>query len=153
MLRSAKQSIGKTATRQAVSLIVFTVGGKAFAMKAEEVGGVESWPASMPVPGTTPYLRELVRRGRAIHAVYDLAGQWSLAAEETSPLCLLAKWGASEVALRVDSQIPSLETADVDMIQPATGSHPGLVGTWTHQGMDIPLLSFRQLEQQIRQAA
>lgn len=153
MLRGAKQAIAKAAARRMVPLIVFSIGGKAFAMKAEEVGGVEPWPTSMAVPSTTPHVREMVRRGRAVHAVYDLAGHWSIRLAASTPLCVMVKWGNGEVAIRVDSQIPSLESADLAMIRVAPNARPGTIGMWTFHGVDIPLVSFLQMEQRIPQAA
>ena len=153
MLRGAKQFIAKAAARRAVPLILFSIAGKAFAMKAPDVGGVEPWPVSMPIPSTTPYLGELVRRGRGVYAVYDLAGLWSLTVDERQSLCMMVKWGAAEVAVRVDSQIPSLEIADIDMIRAVSNSQAGLIGHWTHQGQDIPVVSLVNLEEHRRQAA
>lgn len=153
MLRGAKQAIAKETARRAVPLIVFTIGGKAFAMKAAEVGGVEPWPISMAVPSTTPHVREVIRRGRAVHAVYDLAGEWSITPESTTPLCVMVKWGGGEVAIRVDSQIPSLESADLAMIREAPNGRSGTIGMWTFHGVDIPLVSFLHMDQRISQAA
>lgn len=153
MLRGAKQFIAKAAARRVVPLILFSVGGRPFAMKAHEVGGVEPWPVSMPMPGTTPHLRELVRRGNGVYVVYDLGGQWALTADEATNLCMMVKWGTIEVAVRVDSQIPSLETAEVDMIRPVTDSQAGLIGRWTHLGQDVPVVSFVHMDEHLRRAA
>lgn len=153
MLRGAKQTSAKNASQRLVPLVIFTIGGQAFAMKAAEVGSVEPWPVSMRLPGTTPHLHEIVRRGTRLHAVHDLAALWGLTAESEQPLCVMVKWGREEVAVRVDSQIPSLESADLAMIRMVPDSRPGTVGFWSHRGVDIPLISYQSLAQRTAQAA
>ncbi len=153
MLRGARQAAAKTAARRMVPVIVFSIGGKAFAMKAAEVGSVEAWPVSMPIPSATPHIREVVRRGRRLHGVYDLAGHWAIQPSEGTPLCVMVKWGHEEVAIRVDSRIPSLESADLAMIRPAPDAKGGTIGIWTLQGVDVPLVSFMQMAARLSQAA
>lgn len=147
MLRGTKQMINQAAVRRTVQLMVFSVGGKAFAVNANEVTAVVPWPTSMRVPSTTPNLNEVVRRGNQVTAVYDLAEPWSLSVDRDAALCLVVKWGSTDAVVRVDSQIPSLETAETDMISSTVDRQPGLVGMWQFQGIEIPLVSFRQMGQ------
>ncbi len=133
--------------------MVFSVGGKAFAVNANEVTGVVPWPVSMRVPSTTPYMNEVVRRGHQVTPVYDLAEPWSLSVDRDSALCMVVKWGGTEAVVRVDSQIPSLETAETDMIYSALDGQTGLVGMWQFQGIEIPLVSFIQMGQSHKAAA
>ncbi len=149
MLRGTKHTIKQAAARRTLQLLVFSVGGKGFAVNASEVTGVEPWPASMAVPSTTPYLNEVVRRGSQVMPVYDLAEPWALSVDRGTALCMVVKWGSTEAVVPVDSQIPSLETADTDMIHPAVDRQPGLIGLWQFQGIEIPVVSFLQMGQSL----
>ncbi|MFO0773767.1 MAG: chemotaxis protein CheW [Nitrospiraceae bacterium] len=153
MLRGARQTQTTAQAKRTTSMIVFAIGGQTFAMKASEVASVEPWPIWMPVPSSTPFVHALVRRGARLYAVYNLAEQWELTPSSETPLCVMVKWGREEVALRVDSQIPSLENADLAMIHTTDDARPGVLGEWSYQGTAIPVISFMHLVQRVPQAA
>ena len=124
---------------------VFSVGGRRFAASMEEVSGIVQWPSVAPVPSQTPFVNAVAWRGKEVLPIFDLAGQFHLTIESDPPLCLLAKHEDGLVAVRIDSDMPILESIDHASIQLSDGADPVVVGTCTINDQPIDLLCLRKL--------
>jgi chemotaxis signal transduction protein len=108
-------------------LVVFQVGGRSLAVRAEEVGGVWPWQTTVvQVPSGTPFVKGLVRRGEDVLAVFDLAGKLDLCVKGRKPLCLIARHRDGAVAISIDEQMPTLHPVE-----------PAMIETLSEQGSDI----------------
>ena len=74
-----------------IPLVIFSVGGRRLAARAEEVGGIWPWTPTMPVPSGTPFVNAVMRRGDEVMPVFDLADRLRVRVEESGRLCLIAK--------------------------------------------------------------
>ena len=145
MLKHTQPSGKPVPVAAAVQLLVFRIGGHTFAVRAEEVGGVQPWPTTMPVPSSSRFLTAVARRHDEVLPVYDLAGQLSLSIRDSAPLALLVKHALGPLIVRIDSEIPSLETVGADMIRPASGLYPGVRQVCRLSHREVPMLSLRTL--------
>lgn len=126
-------------------LLVFRIGGHTFAAGAEEVGGVRPWPMTIPVPSTSRFITAVARVHDDVLPVYDLAGQLSLSIRDSAPLALLVRHALGPLIVRIDSEIPSLETVGADMIRPTSGVYPGVRQVCRLTHLEVPILSLRTL--------
>ena len=124
---------------------VFSVGGRRFAAGMEEVGGIVHWPSVVPVPSQTPFVNAVAWRGKEVLPIFDLAGQFELTIESDPPLCLLAKHEDGLMAVRIDSDMPTLRSLDRASIQLSDGADPVMVGTCTIDDQPIDLLCLTKL--------
>jgi len=124
-----RKSPGPSAdVEKALSLLVFSVGGRRMAVKAEEVGGVWPWTQAMPVPSTTPFVGAVLRRGDDVLPVFDLAKRLDVRVQGEAALCLIGRHRLGQFAMRIDPQIPTLVSVDRAAFQADAGSEPGLEG-------------------------
>lgn len=128
-----------------VQVLVFRIGGHTFAVRAEEIGGVQPWPTTMPVPSSSRFINAVARQHDEILPVYDLAGQLALSIQNSAPLALLVKHALGPLIVRIDSEIPSLETVGADMIRPASGPYPRVRQVCRFAHLEVPMLSLKTL--------
>ncbi|MGH7217586.1 MAG: chemotaxis protein CheW [Nitrospiraceae bacterium] len=124
---------------------VFSVGGQRFAAGMEEVSGIVQWPSVVPVPSQTPFVNAVAWRGKEVLPIFDLAGQLNLTMESDPPLCLLVKHEDGLMAVRIDSDMPILQSIDHALIQLSDGTCPVVVGTCTIDDQPIDLLCLTKL--------
>src|SRR5689334_24767624 len=110
-LKSKRIANATIATRK-VMLLVFSVGGRRMAAKADEGGGVWPWTEAIPVPSVTPFMNAVLRRGEDILPVFDLAGRLKVQIKTQTALCLLAKRRDGPMAVCIDGEIPALQLVD-----------------------------------------
>jgi hypothetical protein len=77
--------------------------------------------------------------------IFDLAGQFDLTIESDPPLCLLAKHEDGLMAVRIDSDMPILQSVDRASIRHSDGTDPVVVGTCTIDDQPIDLLCLTKL--------
>jgi chemotaxis signal transduction protein len=125
------------------ALIVCRIGGRPFAARAQDVGGVWPWAEATPVPSGTPRVSGIVRRGEEILPVYDLASSLKVQVKGARQLCLIAKHRDGPMAICIDEEIPSLHTVDPSLI--ATAADPELLGTCQVGAETVPIYSLTRL--------
>ncbi|MGH7255454.1 MAG: chemotaxis protein CheW [Nitrospirales bacterium] len=125
--------------------MVFSVGRRRIAARAEEVGGVWPWTATIPVPSETPFIQAVMRRGQEIFPVYDLAGRLNVTVRGNAPLCVIAKRHDGTMAIRVDEDIPSLRTVVAEDLRLERAQEPDQVGVCRIDQEDVPVYSLRRL--------
>jgi chemotaxis signal transduction protein len=144
MLRGANGSQRKQAVR-AWNLIVFSVGGRRLAVKADELAGISKWTGSTPTTSGMPFVSSVIRVDQAEFPVYDLAAMLHVSVRGDSLLCLMAKHPWGTLAICVDEEMPVLHTLDPTAVQPYRGGEVPTIGSFSN-GMDhIPILSVSQL--------
>jgi chemotaxis signal transduction protein len=130
--------------REPWSLVVFRIGGRLMAMKAQEVGGVWPWPGSVPVPSTTPWVCGIVRRDEDILPIFDLAGSLHVTVKGAQPLCLIVRHRDGPVAICIDDDIPNLHTVEHAAINSAR-MESGLLGTTQFASETVPIYALANL--------
>jgi chemotaxis signal transduction protein len=145
MLRHTTQAGKSASVTSTFQLLVFRIGGQTFAVRAEEVGGVLPWPITMPVPSSSRFINAVARQHDEILPVYDLAGQLALSIQNSAPLALLVKHALGPLIVRIDSEIPSLETVGADMIRPASRPYPSVRQVCRFAHLEVPMLSLKTL--------
>ena len=76
-LRSRKLTQGP-AKAKSIMLLVFAVGGRRMAARANDVGGIWPWTEVVSIPSGTPHISAVLRQGEDIFPVFDLAGRLSV---------------------------------------------------------------------------
>lgn len=127
------------------SLVVFTVGGRRLAARADEIGGVCPWRRAITIPSRTPFVGAVARYGDEVLPVYDLAARLGVWVAEGTPLCLIAKRRDGLMAIRIDAEIPTLHAVDPANIRSATGREPDVAGICVIGGEEVPVYSLAQL--------
>jgi chemotaxis signal transduction protein len=110
-------------------LLVFSVGGRPLAARADEIAGVRPWPKAMPVPSDTPFVSALVRLENDCLPVYDLAARLNRTVDPASALCLIVKHEEGPMAICIDSSIPSLHMGESIAIQEGISDEADIIGT------------------------
>jgi chemotaxis signal transduction protein len=127
-------------------LVVFQVGGRWLAARAEEVGGVWPWQTTVvPVPSGTPFVKGIVRRGEDVLPVFDLAGRLDVRVKGTHPLCLIARHRDGPVAICIDEQMPSLHPVEPGMIEQPSEPEPDVIGRCQIGEETVPIYSLTTL--------
>ncbi|HSF66367.1 MAG TPA: chemotaxis protein CheW [Nitrospiraceae bacterium] len=124
---------------------IFSIGGRRFATGMEEVRGIVQWPSVVSVPSQTPFVNAVTWLGKEVLPIFDLAGQLQLTIESDPPLCLLAKHEDGLMAVRIDSDMPILQSLDRASIHLSDGTDSVIVGTCTIDGQPIDLLCLTKL--------
>ena len=146
MLRTAKHHGQTPEAVKPWSLVMFSVGGKRLAVRAEEIGGVSPWTEAMPVPSLTPYITAVVRQGEEILPVFDLARLLMVQVSKVDPLCLRAKRQDGLMAICIDPDVPTLHQVEARAIRPASSGAPGVVGVCSiGSEEDVPIYSWALL--------
>jgi chemotaxis signal transduction protein len=124
MLRGARTG-QRAAASKARKLLVFSVGGRRLATRAEEVVGIAPWKETIPIVSRTPFVSALIRQEHVVLPVFDLAGLLRVSVQGRSPLCLTAAHPLGNMVVCIDEEMPVLQTCDASGIQ-------------TYQGKDLP---------------
>lgn len=127
------------------SVMIFSMGGQSFAVPMEEVGGIIPWPDSMMVPSVTPFVHAVVWREKNIMPVFDLAAMLERTIDSDPPLGLVVKHDDGPLAVRIDSDVPLLQSVDRVSIIPTDGANPIITGTCSLDGQSMPILSLKKL--------
>ncbi len=144
MLKTPRGPISKVAAALS-SLVVFAVGGRRLAARADEIGGVGPWSPALPIPSRTPFVGSVVRRGDEVLPVYDLAARLGVRVAEGASLCLVAKRRDGAMAVRIDAEIPTLHAVDPAGIRPASRQDPDMAGICMIGGEEVPVYSLAML--------
>ena|SRR5581483_4528053 len=145
-LPGRKSKVSKvTKSAKTIPLVVFSVGGRRLAAKAEEVGGIWPWTNSMLVPSGTAFVNAVLRRGDEILPVFDLAGKLNVQVEGQFPLCLIAKRYDGPIALCIDEEIPILHMLETEAIRPIFGEDPHVAAVCRIGTEELPLYSLVKL--------
>ncbi len=145
MLRTTKHRGQTPEAAKPWSLVLCSVGGKRFAVRAEEVGGVSPWVEAMPVPSLTPFVNAVVRHGDEILPVFDLARLLMVQVPKTERLCLRARRQDGPMAVCIDADVPTLHQVEAKTIQPASSGMPGVIGRCAIGEEEVPIYSWAAL--------
>lgn len=144
MLRGAGGRQQKVSSRSC-HLLMFTVGGRRLAAKADEVGGISAWNGSLTVPSRTPFVSAVVRQDRSLFPVFNLAELLRVTVQGEQALCLLAKQPGGTMAICIDEEMPSLHTLDAASIHPYQGNEFPAVGSFSMGFEEVPIISLARL--------
>jgi chemotaxis signal transduction protein len=128
-----------------IPLVVFSIGKRYLAARAEEVCGIWPWTHAMLVPSGTPFVNAILRHGDEVMPVFDLAARLQVQMEESSRLCLIAKRHDGPMAVCIDGEIPTLHVLAPDGIRPPTRSGPDVLGTCRVGDDEVPIYSLANL--------
>jgi len=126
-------------------LLLFSIGGRRLAAKMEEVVGVTSWSASIPVTGETPFLSGLVRQDQVVLPVCDLAGRLRVSVEGGHPLCLVTKHPLGHMAICIDETVPVMQVCDSVRLRTYQGNDLPAEQSCVVDMEEIPILHISQL--------
>ncbi len=128
-------------------LMLFSIGNRRLAARAEEVGGIFS-PSqdAVPVPSETPFVNALIRRGGEVFPVFDLAAKLQVRVRGEEPLCLIVKHRAGPMAVRIDTEMPTLHAVEQTSITPASGTDPETLGSCVVGTEEVQIYSLANLE-------
>ncbi len=127
------------------SLVRFSIGGRVLAVRIDEDGGVQPWTVSTFAPSQTPFINAVVLYGNDFLPVFDLAGRLKLPTKSQMAFCMVAKHARGPIAVRIDKEIPSLQTVDAASIRPSPDGSEDFTGWCTMGGEEVPILSFEHL--------
>ena len=144
-LMSKRQVYQKKPALDKRFVMIFSMGGRSFAVPMEEVGGIIHWPDGMMVPSETPFVNAVVWREKDIIPVFNLAEMLELTIESDPPLCLLVKHEDGPLAVRIDSNVPMLQSVDHVSMQRSEGNNPFITGTCSLDGQSVTLLELSRL--------
>lgn len=147
MLRTAKRHGPTPEVARPWTIVVFSVGGKRVAARAEEVGGVWPWTEAMPVPSLTPYVNAVIRQGEEVLPVFDFARFLTVPVAQAGALCLRAKHPDGPMAVCIDPEVPTLHRVEAAAIRPVSDGSPGVLGMCTIDSAEIPIYSWALLAQ------
>lgn len=140
MLKTPRGPTSKVAAPLS-SLVVFVVGGKRLAARADEIGGVRPWSPAFPIPSRTPFVRAVVRHEDEVLPVYDLAARLGVRVAEEESLCLIVKRRDGVMAVCIDAEIPTLHAVEASGIRPTSRQDPDMVGICAIRGEEVPVYS------------
>ena len=143
-LKSKRAQTAQHAVRK-VLLLVFSVGGRRMAAKADEVGGVWPWTEAISVPSATPYMTAVLRRGDDILPVFDLAGRLNVQIKREAALCLIAKRHDGPMAVCIDGEIPALQLVEEQTIRPVSWKDSDVRATCSIGTEELPIYSLAEL--------
>ena len=130
---------------RACHLLIFSVGGRRLAVKTDEVAGISEWKGSISVPSRTPFVSAVLRRERAVYAVFDLAALLHVQVQGDELLCLMAKHPQGAIAICIDEDMPVLHSLHTSAIQAYQGQEFDAVGSFTSGFDQIPIMSVAKL--------
>lgn len=142
-----RTSLGKkTGGKKTCLLMLFSIGHRRLAARAEDVGGIFT-PSHdvIPVPSETPFVNALMRRGGDILPVFDLAARLQVQLQGGSPLCLIAKHRAGPMAVCIDAEMPSLHAVEEASIKSAQDANEETLGTWLMGTEEVPIYALSNL--------
>jgi chemotaxis signal transduction protein len=135
----------KSKAAKTIPVVIFSVGGRRVAAKAEEVGGIWPWTQPMPVPSGTPFIHAVLRRGDEVMPVFDLAGRLGVQVNATGCLCLIAKRLDGPMAVCIDGDIPTLQVLHQESISPVKDVDADIAGSCRIGDQETPIYSLAHL--------
>jgi chemotaxis signal transduction protein len=145
MLRAARGAQQSQASKRSWNVVVFSVGGLKLAARTEDVGSVSPWTESIPVPSRTPFVEAMLKRGKQVMPVYDLASRLGRSVQGDVLLCLEARHLDGPMAIRIDADVPSLATVDLAAIRPSGREDVETLGMVTIGGEDVAIVALQRL--------
>jgi chemotaxis signal transduction protein len=143
-LRSRKIAQGPVKAKS-IMLLVFSVGGRRMAARANDVGGIWPWAEVVSIPSGTPHVSAVLRQGDDILPVFDLAGRLSVHVKGSALLCLIAKRKDGPMAVCIDGDIPTLQSVSEESIRPVAWKDSDVIGTCRIEAEELPVYSLAQL--------
>lgn len=129
---------------KAWSLVVFSVGGRSVAARAEDVMSVLPWAEAIPVPSGTAFVNAVLRHGDDVLPVFDLAAKLRVQVKGARPLCVIAKRRDGPIAVCIDGEIPSLQTVEAAAVRLAAGGSD-IAGSCLVGDEEVPIYSLTTL--------
>jgi len=126
-------------------LLVFSVGGRRMAARATDVGGIWPWTEAVPGPRGTPHITAVVRHGKEILPVFDVAGRLNAHLKGGTFLCLIAKRKDGPMAVCIDGAIPTLHVVREDSIRPVAWKDSDVIGTCRIETEQLPVYALTHL--------
>jgi hypothetical protein len=130
-------------------LVLFSIGGKRLAARTEEVAGVRVWSREIRIPSRTPYVNRLLRYGREVLPIYDLAARLNVSIVGTPALCLIAKHIRGPMAICIDADLPFLRHEGEWQVS-SSSAETEVLGMYRLGFEDIPVYSLATLGTQAR---
>ncbi len=127
------------------SLVFFSMGGQAIATRMEEVGSVRPWRSIAIVPSGQALINGIIRYGEDIFPVFDLAKSLKVSLQGTAHYCLMAKTPKGDLAIRIDSTIPSMQTVELSAIQATNDPDSPFREVCMVGGREVPVYSFASI--------
>lgn len=143
-LRSRKITQGSVKAKS-IMLLLFSVGGRRIAARANDVGGIWPWTEVVSVPSGTPHVSAVLRQGADILPVFDLAGRLSVQVTGSALLCLIAKRKDGPMAVCIDGDIPTLQSVSEESIRPVAWKDSDVIGMCRIDAEELPVYSLAQL--------
>jgi chemotaxis signal transduction protein len=143
-LRSRKVAQGPVRAKS-IMLLVFSVGGRRMAARANDVGGIWPWTEVVSIPSGTPHVSAVLRQGEDILPVFDLAGRLCVQVKGSALLCLIAKRKDGPMAVCIDGDIPTLQSVSEESIRPVAWNDSDVIGTCRIEAEELPIYSLAQL--------
>lgn len=127
------------------SLVFFSVGGQPLAVRMEEVGSVRPWVPCSTVPSGKAFVNGLIRYGEDVFPVFDLASHLNVSLQGTTHFCLMAKTPKGDLAIRIDSTIPTMQTLELSAIQSMSDPQSPFREVCIVGSREIPVYSFASI--------
>ena len=144
MLRAGSGRFPKQDAR-AWRLLTFSIGGRRFSAKTDDLAGVSEWNEPVPVTSRTPFVSGVVRLGQAVLPIFDLAAWLGITPHGNEWLWLQAKHPLGTMAIRIDGEMPILQTLERTEVRPYIGQDVPAIGSFYSGGDEIPILALSQL--------
>ena len=125
--------------------MVFSVGGVKLAARTEDVEGVSSWVATIPVPSRTPFVQAMLKRDNHVMPVYDLAARLNRVVQGEPLLCLVARHLDGPMAICIDAAMPSLQAVNPASIRPNSSGDIESLGVVTIGAQDVAIVALQRL--------
>ena len=125
--------------------MVFSVGGVKLAARTEDVEGVSSWFATIPVPSRTPFVQAMLKRDNHVMPVYDLAARLNRVVQGEPLLCLVARHLDGPMAICIDAAMPSLQAVNPASIRPNSSGDIESLGVVTIGAQDVAIVALQRL--------
>jgi len=143
-LKSRKEAAGSQKAKS-IMLLVFSVGGRRIATRANDVGGIWLWTEVVSVPSGTAHINAVLRHGEDILPVFDLAGRLQVEVKTGERLCLIAKRQDGLMAVGIDGDIPTLHSLSEESIRPVQWKDSDVIGTCRIENQELPVYSLARL--------
>ncbi|MDX2251455.1 MAG: chemotaxis protein CheW [Nitrospira sp.] len=138
---------GRVATQEvkAWRLLAFSIGGRRFAAKTDELAGVSGWREPISVASRTPFVSGVVRLGQTVLPIWDLAARLGLSPRGSERLWLQAKHTLGAMAICIDDEMPVIETVERIAVRPYHGRDVPAHGSFSSGTVEIPILALSLL--------
>ena len=145
MLRAARGQQQALSAKRLWNVVVFSVGGVKLAARTEDVEGVSSWAATIPVPSRTPFVQAMLKRDNHVMPVYDLAARLNRVVQGEPLLCLVARHLDGPMAICIDAAMPSLQAVNPASIRPNSSGDIESLGLVTIGAQDVAIVALQRL--------